>query len=194
MMLTDWSDIVAVEIALKANVPAMYPRTPSITILMNGKGERIDFFDESGQAYKTPKAMFEVEAGMRYRVRLIGAFVAACTTEFYIENHNMTIIGTDGHETIPHEIGSLKIGSGERYDFVLHANAVPSTYCIHAVGLKNSSCLTYSTYILKYKSSSLDVPVCREDDLQPVPHYMGSDSNGLFSSIDLVSLGKILTY
>ncbi|XP_033126555.1 laccase-2-like [Anneissia japonica] len=188
--ITDWADMTSLEIELKVSIPALIPRFQTVTILMNGKGEKHEFLDETGQVFKTPRQIFEVEAGKRYRIRLIGAFIAACMTSFHIEKHSMTIISTDGGETIPYETDYLPIGQGERYDFVLHANAVPSTYCIYASGYGNSSCNNESaTFILKYKSSPLDNPTCALNAVDHAPQYMGNLSKGTFSAIDVVSSG-----
>ncbi|XP_033126584.1 laccase-1-like [Anneissia japonica] len=191
MTLTDWADMTSLDIALKVNIPALNPRSQTVTILMNGKGERIEFFDETGQIFKTPRQMFEVEAGKKYKIRLIGAFIAACMTSFHIEKHSMTIISTEGGEIIPYETDYLTIAQGERYDFVLHANAVPSAYCIYASGYGNSSCPSNATFILKYKSSPLNNPTCASYAVVPASQdrdqYMGNRSKGMFSAIDFVS-------
>jgi FtsP/CotA-like multicopper oxidase with cupredoxin domain len=62
---------------------------------------------------------FHVEAGKRYRFRLINAASNVCPFIFQIENHNFTIIATAVSYVRPTVIDTLYIMSGERFDFVV---------------------------------------------------------------------------
>ncbi|XP_033124240.1 laccase-2-like [Anneissia japonica] len=159
IMLSDWSNIGGLDTSLKTAVPAKFTRTPTLTILVNGKGSTHEFIDDNGQTFKTPGTIFEVQEGVRYRFRIIGGFVAACTTSFYITGHRLIVINVDGYEVAPENVGSLRIGPGERYDIVLHADQAPSTYCGYMVGIANASCANTYSFLLKYKNSQFS-PVC----------------------------------
>lgn len=82
------------------------------SILINGKGVLQDIYDKSGNAYQTPRAVFSVEKGMRYRFRMINAGFLYCPIEMSFDGHNMTVIATDGNDVEPYEVQSLIIMAG----------------------------------------------------------------------------------
>ena len=45
-----------------------------------------------------------------------------CPTQVSIDNHALTIIGSDVGDVEPKEVDSFVIYAGERFDFVVHAN------------------------------------------------------------------------
>ncbi|KAF9259962.1 laccase [Marasmius fiardii PR-910] len=70
----------------------------------------------------SPLAVINVEPGKRYRFRLISM---SCEPNyvFSIDGHNITVIEADGHSTESVVVNSIQIFAGQRYSFVLNANA-----------------------------------------------------------------------
>ncbi len=81
------------------------------SILLNGKGV-LEQFKRNNNTLFTPRAVFSVEQGKKYRFRLINAGVLYCPLEFSIDNHNITVISSDGNYFEPFETDSLVIFAG----------------------------------------------------------------------------------
>ena len=89
---------------------------PYFSGIINGKGRHADV-----PYNKTRLSIFTVEAGNRYRFRLIGA-QNLYAYRFSIDGHKLTVVGTDGYWIQPEEdVDYIIIHSGERYDFLLNA-------------------------------------------------------------------------
>lgn len=87
------------------------------SILINGKGVLVNLTDSSNSnIFQTPRAVFSVEKGKKYRFRMINAGVLYCPIEFSIDYHNLTIISTDGNNIEPYEVQSLIIMAGNYND------------------------------------------------------------------------------
>lgn len=127
------------------------------SILINGKGVLVNITDtRDNQVYQTPRAVFSVEKGKRYRFRMINAGILYCPIEFSVDNHNLTVIATDGNNIEPYEVQSLIIMAGERYDFVLHAYQDINNYWIRAKGFADcGNFKVFQTAILNYKVNGL---------------------------------------
>ncbi|KAF7356197.1 Laccase 2 [Mycena venus] len=67
----------------------------------------------------TPYAVSTVTKGKRYRMRLINASARSDFT-VSIDNHTMTVIGTDGVATVPHTVNVIDMLAGQRYDIVVN--------------------------------------------------------------------------
>lgn len=79
----------------------------------------------------SPLAVVNVEAGKRYRFRLISISCDPSFT-FSIDGHNLTIIEVDGINVDPLLVDSINILAGQRYSFILEANKNVSNYWIRA--------------------------------------------------------------
>ncbi|KAF7365969.1 Multicopper oxidase/laccase [Mycena venus] len=77
-------------------------------------------------------AVITVTQGLRYRFRLVSV---SCDPNFIftIDGHTFTIIEVDGVNTQPLVVDSIQIFAGQRYSFVLNANATISNYWIRTV-------------------------------------------------------------
>jgi len=53
-----------------------------------------------------------VESGKRFRLRLVGGLCTICGVQISIENHDMTLIATDGTPVKPATVRSVDIFSG----------------------------------------------------------------------------------
>ena len=103
--------------------------------LINGRGRH-----NSVSYMNSNLSEFKVTAGETYRFRLIGA-QSLYAYRFSIEDHNLTVIATDGQFIEPETVDYIIIHSGERYDFLLKAkeeNELVSTqqFMIRAVTLR----------------------------------------------------------
>ena len=99
--------------------------------LINGRGRHND------TDYSNSKlSEFNVTAGNTYRFRLIGA-QSLYAYRFSIEDHDLTVIATDGQFIEPIEVDYIIIHSGERYDFLLKAKMSSQNYMIRAVTLRS---------------------------------------------------------
>ena len=85
-----------------------------------GKHKNVDFINAR---LKT----FTVEDVNTYRFRLIGA-QALYAYRFSIDDHNLTLVATDGYFIEPILVDYIIIHTGERYDFLLEANQAPNNY------------------------------------------------------------------
>lgn len=96
--------------------------------LMNGRGRHNkDTF--------SILSTFRVEPGYFYRFRLIGV-QSLYAYKFSVDQHKLVLIATDGHFIEPEEVDFIIIHTGERYDFVLHANQDTSSYWMRAETLE----------------------------------------------------------
>eukprot|EP00057_Strongylocentrotus_purpuratus_P031127 XP_783673.3 PREDICTED: laccase-4-like [Strongylocentrotus purpuratus] len=120
-MISDWMHETAIEVfVLEHHVDVNDdPRS----ILVNGKAQLGGFTDENnGTSHATPREVFEVEEGKRYRFRLISTATGGEAFRVSVDNHTLTIIASDGAYVQPVEVDTLVIYGGERYDVVLNAS------------------------------------------------------------------------
>lgn len=106
-----------------------------------------------------PRSEFMVERGKSYRFRVINAGLQYCPLEFSIDDHNLTVIATDGNPIQRIDVASFFILPGERVDFVLNAYQEIDTYWIKVKG--NADCeddQVFQTAILKYKTATSEMP------------------------------------
>ncbi|ETW78385.1 laccase 13 variant 1 [Heterobasidion irregulare TC 32-1] len=110
-----------------------------------------------------PFAVTHVTPGKRYRLRLINESARNVFT-VSIDDHNLTIIETDGVATKPLVVDQLELLAGQRYSVILHADKPVGNYWINApfVGgnparnLNQNS--TLSRGILRYAGARADDP------------------------------------
>ena len=96
---------------------------PYFSGIVNGKGRHVDV-----PYRKTRLSIFTVERGKIYRFRLIGA-QSLLSYSFSIDGHKLTVVGTDGYWIEPvEEVDYIMIHPGERYDFLLEADATSNDY------------------------------------------------------------------
>jgi L-ascorbate oxidase len=105
MVLNDWFDT---PVSQKFTYYVHSDTTGSMptSILINGKG-----FSKNAN-FTAPKAVFHVKAGKRYRFRVIDASVGYCPLQISIENHDLTVIATDGNAVEPTKVKSIVLNAG----------------------------------------------------------------------------------
>ncbi len=106
-------------------------------ILINGRGGQTvpeqlgkpEWCEDNSQCNIPRYAQFNVTKGQKYRFRTIAGMAARrCRVRVSIDDHNITIIATDGALTKPFTCKSFFMFNAERYDFVLDANQEPGNY------------------------------------------------------------------
>jgi len=147
------------------------------SLLINGKGAfHIFSTNNSDRTYQTQRAEFIVKQGFRYRFRVINSGFLYCPIQISVDQHNLTIIATDGYSVDPVEIQNFVIYAGEysilkvlycicvylhfnkffnkqgeRYDFILNATQRVGNYLIRAKGLANCNASSvFETAVLRY--------------------------------------------
>ena len=96
--------------------------------LMNGRGRHTD---DTFSILST----FTVERGTCNRFRLIGA-QSLYAFKFSIDGHKLYLIASDGHFIQREPVDYIIIHTGERYDFILHADREPGNYWMRAETLE----------------------------------------------------------
>ncbi|XP_058815633.1 uncharacterized protein LOC131679093 [Topomyia yanbarensis] len=160
LMISDWT-LDSVE----RWVPGLQSSQMQVdSVLVNGRGryKRIDY---------VPLTVFRVQPGKRYRFRLISAGSQYCPFRLQIEKHRMMVISTDGGAVKPHVVDTLISVSGERYDFVLHANQTEGNYWVRVRGIAFCNKMRIEGFaVLSYADPSIPT----EDLMYPVddpPNY-----------------------
>jgi len=94
------------------------PEERPTSILVNGKGR----YHSDLHATIQPWQVFTVHPDKcsSYRFRLVSSVNLHCPIQVSIEDHNMTVIATDGEYIEPEEdVSSVTIANGERFDFLV---------------------------------------------------------------------------
>lgn len=86
---------------------------------------------------------FKVKKNQTYRFRVIQAGTIY-PLRVSVDNHNFSVVASDGYDLEPVECESFIINPGERYDFVLNANQPVGNYWIRIVSMEVSTqCLMF---------------------------------------------------
>ena len=104
IILNEWTQIPFETIYGPFLHDALYNTVTSI--LINGKGQL------KNSNSLVPLENFFVQKGLRYRFRLILNGIQHCPMEFSIDEHNLTVIASDGNPIEPYEVQSIFITSG----------------------------------------------------------------------------------
>ncbi|XP_015115407.1 laccase-5 [Diachasma alloeum] len=125
--------------------------------LINGRGQW--FNSTSNRTTDTPLAVINVEPNRRYRFRMINSLSWTCSVQMTIQDHNMTLIATDGEAIIPKNVTTITSFSAERYDFILTTNQEVRSYWIQVRGQGFCEDRKVAQYaILRYSGSQLREP------------------------------------
>jgi len=88
-----------------------------------------------GKKIMAPLSWFNVTRGSVYRFRTIGVG-SLYPLRISIDNHNLTVIASDGYDIQPMVVESFIINPGERYDFLLEADQPFNNYWLRAVSME----------------------------------------------------------
>lgn len=168
ILLNDWFDETIIN-KFAFNHHGTTDNDKATGILINGKG--VDMRKITEEIFHSPRAVFHVKYGFRYRFRLINSGVSYCPIQFMIDNHTISVIASDGHsvksrnfEAIVLHAGIIDVNLtciyievnnytvlGERYDVVLNASKKEGNYWIKAKGLGDCDIeKVFQTAILNY--------------------------------------------
>ncbi|XP_035778845.1 uncharacterized protein LOC118459510 isoform X1 [Anopheles albimanus] len=138
------------------------PKPPTVVHRRTKRQSRTVNFNAviSPESQHIPLTVFNVEKGQRYRFRLINAEFLNCPVELSIENHNLTVIASDGFGIQPVEdLGSFVSYAGERFDFVVKTNQPIGNYLMRFRGLMDCDERFTSAYqfaVLRYRGAPED--------------------------------------
>ncbi|XP_041379560.1 laccase-2-like [Gigantopelta aegis] len=174
MILSDWNHDWESDLSLNLMMPGVYvnrrklPNTKSLdgahftmfkfqSGLVNGKGR---FYDATGKHNGAPLEVFNVQKGLTYRFRLISAGILY-PFRISVDEHNLTIVASDGFDIREQTVESLIINPGERFDFIIHADRDVNNYWIRAKTLEINVNHTAEA-ILRYDSATTEDPTTRQ--------------------------------
>ena len=103
LMLNDWFDETIIS-KFVFHHHSTTDNNRATAILINGKG-----VDSNNT---TPRALFTVKKGFRYRFRLINSGVSFCPIQFIVDNHTLTVIASDGQPVVPQTFDSVTLHAG----------------------------------------------------------------------------------
>ena len=122
--------------------------------MTSGKGAYHKYMRDNITVY-TPYEVFNVQLGRRYRFRVITNSLNTCPILFSIDNHNLTVIASDGSPLEPYTIDSIVLYSGERYDIIVHTNQDVRSYWMRASGMLLCGTLkAFQLAVVKYEGAS----------------------------------------
>lgn len=113
IVMNDWFEKpIALEFALHVHTDRTRFNYAD-AILINGRASTSRTnFTQNSKKIETPKAMFRVTSGYRYRFRLIHAGISHCAFQFSVENHDLKVIATDGNFLEPTDVETVILYPG----------------------------------------------------------------------------------
>ncbi|XP_048752208.2 uncharacterized protein LOC125663848 isoform X2 [Ostrea edulis] len=142
---------------------------------------------QSPMPVQTPRAIFTVKQGQRYRFRVASNGVNNCPIEFSIDNHTLTVISSDGTPFKPVHVQSFNIFAGERYDFILNADKEAGNFWIRTRGLadcgpeynsvRQTAILRYEGVMPMFPKESTDYEAGERPGMKLNPFNKNSDLN-----------------
>ncbi|KAK6962817.1 laccase-15-like isoform X1 [Biomphalaria glabrata] len=106
------------------------------SVLINGKGAFTTYYHSlTDRNVTTPREMFNVTLGKRYRFRVASNGILNCPLQVSVDNHSLEIIASDGQPVEPLTVDAFNIFAGERYDFILTANQTAGNYLMRFRGM-----------------------------------------------------------
>ena len=88
-------------------------------------------FSFAGELIEAPITWYNVEKNRKYRFRGINVGTIY-PFRVSIDEHNVTVIASDGYDLKPQLVESFVINPGERFDFLLETNQPVKNYWIRA--------------------------------------------------------------
>jgi len=138
-------------------------------------------------------AIFEVEAGKTYRLRIVNAATLIYST-LVIEGHVMKVIDVDGNYIDPFETNFLDLWNGQSYSVLITADATPGDYWIglsprHRGYTRIDPGRAILRYVVKSDtgSSTAVVPEDKQlpsDATRPVPKWWDAAGLGSYQDVE----------
>ncbi|XP_076058516.1 uncharacterized protein LOC143035925 [Oratosquilla oratoria] len=137
-------------------------------LTVNGKGRNNAAERENTTYLEVPFEVVEMEAGKRYRLRLVNG--NTCPFLLTIDKHRFTAIATDSISFNPVFGDSIVVSSGERWDIIVEADQPIGNYWMTFTGLID--CWWFKVYqgaILRYKGAPDELPNTTLEYVNPPP-------------------------
>ncbi|XP_033744816.1 laccase-3-like isoform X2 [Pecten maximus] len=132
-----------------------FSRFKLTSALINGRG-RYYYDMESDKHNNAPLEVFSVTHMKQYRFRVINVG-GLYPFRVSVDDHNITLIASDGYDFVPEAAQSFIISPGERYDFILDANQPIGNYWFRAESLELDN-MHKALAILRYSTATLEEP------------------------------------
>jgi len=127
-----------------------------VALLVNGLGR------SQVQDTSLPWPVFALDPSIcsSYRFRIISAVTGHCPVILTVDQHELTVIASDGQQVEPEVVSSLTITNGERYDFLLSTEGMETrtyTMTLAASPSPLTQCSGLAALgLLRYGSSVVD--------------------------------------
>ncbi|XP_046753251.1 laccase-1-like [Diprion similis] len=162
LLVSDWMHETAE--MFFPGLPSKEPGISPTTILVNGLGWYLNgTTSEDSVNASFPLATFHVERNSSYRFRFINGASQICGFQFQIQNHNLTLIATDGSPIEPITVDAFVSYPGERYDFILSTNDTSldgDAFWIYITGLGSCENMDIDQYaVLSYGTNGTDLGI-----------------------------------
>lgn len=155
------------------------------SLLINGKGK-------TSESPDAPLSKFYVEYGKRYRFRLAyGGGSKSCSVTFSINQHTLKLVALDGHRIEPQQVKSIKLGRGERADFILETKRAPRVYPISVVADKSCQENLEGVGELVYETKESKVLHKDDDMVSEVEREFSSVTSDRCANEDVLCLGEV---
>ncbi|XP_046591124.1 laccase-2-like [Neodiprion lecontei] len=123
IVLSDWMHETAE--MFYPGLPSRKPGIEPTTVLVNGFGWYLNATtNEDSVNSSFPLATFHVSRNSSYRFRIINSVSHVCGYQIQIQNHNLTLIATDGTPIVLITVDTIVCYPGERYDFVINTSNI----------------------------------------------------------------------
>ncbi|XP_057293169.1 LOW QUALITY PROTEIN: uncharacterized protein LOC130621834 [Hydractinia symbiolongicarpus] len=107
----------------------MFSDVPWVSGLIEGKGRYMD--PDTRKETETPLTMYNVTPGKSYRFRVIHTGTIY-PLRISVDQHDLTVMASDGYDLKPRVVESFIINPGERFDFLLKADKSDGNYWIRS--------------------------------------------------------------
>ncbi|KAJ1521928.1 hypothetical protein ONE63_002262 [Megalurothrips usitatus] len=137
------------------------------SVLINGKGVSRRFNNTDGTTSFTPREVFAVKQGLRYRFRIVNAGFLNCPLELSVDNHTLLVVASDGADVKPVRVNSLVSYAGERWDVIVEASQPVANYWMRVHGLLDCGPKrAHEAAVLRYEGADPG-----QDPAGPAPSY-----------------------
>jgi len=92
-------------------------------------------FHTPGKHNESPLTWYNVKKDMQYRFRVIGVG-SMYPIRISVDQHDITVIASDGYDLKPMVVESFIINPGERFDFLLTTNQSVGNYWIRGESIE----------------------------------------------------------
>ncbi|XP_057293172.1 LOW QUALITY PROTEIN: uncharacterized protein LOC130621837 [Hydractinia symbiolongicarpus] len=129
----------------------MFSGVPWVSGLIEGKGRYMD--PKTGKTIEAPLTKYKVKQGQSYRFRVIHTGTIY-PLRISVDQHDLTVMASDGYDLKPRVVESFIINPGERFDFLLKADKSDGNYWIRANSMEADVANHTAKAILHYDGAT----------------------------------------